>query len=118
ITDTLDLKPLLEAVGDAVHHVRNQGAGEAMEGAMLAAVGGTRDHDLVVDLLDADVAMDLLPELALGPVDGHALGLDRDRDTRGMPEITGLRSSVYLSVIEISSPGWPGPGGLISYASM
>ena len=39
VADALDLEPLLEAVGDALDHVRDQAAGEAVQRAVLAAVG-------------------------------------------------------------------------------
>ena len=39
VADALDLELLLEAVGDALDHVRDQAAGEPVQGAVLAAVG-------------------------------------------------------------------------------
>src|SRR6185295_11619016 len=40
VADALDLEPLLEALGDPLDHVGDQAAGEAVQGAMLAPVGG------------------------------------------------------------------------------
>ena len=56
VADALDLEALLEAVRDALDHVRDQAAGEAVQGAVLAAVGGPGDEDLAVLLLHVDVA--------------------------------------------------------------
>ena len=60
VADALDLEPLLEAVGDALDHVRDERAREAVQRAVLAAVGRARDDELVVVLLDRDVAVDAL----------------------------------------------------------
>src|SRR5829696_6822561 len=57
VADALDLEALLEAVRHALDHVRNQAAGEAVERAVLAAVGRALDEDLAVLLLHADVAV-------------------------------------------------------------
>ena len=55
VADALDLQFLLEAVGDALDHVRDQAAGEAVKGAMLASIGGAGDGDRAVRLLDLHV---------------------------------------------------------------
>jgi hypothetical protein len=60
VADALDLEPLLEPVRDALDHVRHQRPGEAVERAVLAAIGRPGDDDLIVDLLDLDVAVDAL----------------------------------------------------------
>src|SRR6187551_1736459 len=39
VADALDLQALLEAVGDPLDHVGDQAAGEAVQGAVLAAIG-------------------------------------------------------------------------------
>ena len=43
VADALDLEALLEAVGDALDHVRDQAAGQPVQGAVLAAVGRALD---------------------------------------------------------------------------
>src|SRR5215208_1148879 len=78
VADALDLQALLEAVGDALDHVRDQAAREPVQRAVLAAVGRSRHADLAVVLLDPDLARHALLELALGPLHLHELGLDRD----------------------------------------
>src|SRR5690348_12715533 len=62
VTDALDLQALLEAVRDTLDHVGHQGAGQAVQGAVLAAVGGPRYPHLVAHLLDVDLAVDALGE--------------------------------------------------------
>ena len=58
VADALDLQSLLEAVGDALDHVRDQAAGQAVQGAVLAAIGRAGDgQDAVVDL-DLHVAVE------------------------------------------------------------
>ena len=50
VADALDLEAPLEAVGDALDHVRDQAAREAVQGAVLAAVGRALDgQGAVVD---------------------------------------------------------------------
>ena len=83
VADALDLQALLEAVGDALDHVGHQRASEAVQRSVLTTVGGPGDQHLLADLFDADVAVDALRQLALGAVDGHALGLDGDGHARG-----------------------------------
>jgi hypothetical protein len=83
VADALDLEALLETIGDALDHVVDQAAGQAVEGPVLAAVGGPRDHERAVLLLDGHVAADALLELALGPLDLDEAGLDLDLDAVG-----------------------------------
>src|SRR5262249_25376136 len=78
IADALDLETLLEAVGDALHHVRDQRARQAVQRAVLAALGRARDRDRAVVLRDLHPRRDGLPQLALRPRDRHAAGVDRD----------------------------------------
>ena len=47
VADALDLEALLVAVGDALDHVGHQRAGEAVQRAVLAAVGRARDEQLL-----------------------------------------------------------------------
>src|SRR4051794_22424336 len=56
VADALDLQALLEAVGDAADHVRDQRPREPVQRAMLRAVGGPRDDDVAVVLGHRDVA--------------------------------------------------------------
>src|SRR5450755_2640789 len=80
VAHALNLEALLESGRDARDHVRHQRAGQPVQGTMLTAIGRAGHLQLVADMLDRDVAVDALRELALGPVDDHALRLDRDRD--------------------------------------
>src|SRR5437764_384873 len=77
-------------VDDPGDHVGHQRPREAVQGAVLAPVGGALDQDLTTGFaggaplqLDHDVAGDALGELPLGPVDPHAVGLDRHGDPGG-----------------------------------
>src|SRR4051812_17136169 len=45
VADALDLEALLEAVRDALDHVRDQRARQAVQRAILAALGWARDRD-------------------------------------------------------------------------
>src|SRR5262249_3943629 len=73
----------LEAIGDALDHVRDQAAGEPVERAVVAAVGRPLDgHGAVVDR-DLHVAVDVLRELALGALDADRARLDVDLDALG-----------------------------------
>ena len=90
VADALDLELLLEAVGDALDHVRDQAAGEAVQGAVLAAVGRARDGDRAVRLLDLHVRREALVELALGALDRDPARGDLDRD--GLGQLDGLSS--------------------------
>ena len=83
VADALDLEPLLEAVGDALDHVRDQAAGQPVQGAVLAAVGRARDGDGAVRLLDLHVRREAWLELALRALDGDAARGDLDRDGLG-----------------------------------
>ena len=65
VADALDLERLLVAVGDALDHVGHERAREAVQRAVLAAVGRARDEQLLAVLRDRDVAVDALGELAL-----------------------------------------------------
>src|SRR3546814_14956591 len=55
IADAVDLQLLLEAFGDARHHVLNARAGRAPHGARLLAVIGRLHPDLAVGLADIHV---------------------------------------------------------------
>ena len=83
VADALDLESLRVALGDAVDHVEDQAAREAVERAVLAAVGRPGDDQLGVLLLDGDVARLALLEIAARAGYAHDLGLDRDGHARG-----------------------------------
>src|SRR5690348_4894520 len=52
VADTLDLQLLLEALRDALDHVRDERPRQTVQRAVLAALGRARDDDLAVPLLD------------------------------------------------------------------
>src|SRR2546430_6040005 len=78
IADALQLEALLESLGDALDHVRDQRARQAVQRPVVAALGGPGDRDRRVALLDLHPGRHLLRELAQGPVDHHAAGQERD----------------------------------------
>src|SRR5438128_7658972 len=78
VADALQLEALLESLGDALDHVRDQRARQAVQRAIVAALGGPGDRDRRVALLDLHPDRPLLRELAQGPVDHHAAGQERD----------------------------------------
>ena len=55
IADALDLQAALVTVGDALDHVRDQAAGEAVDGPVGTAIGGTLDRGVAVLLDDLDL---------------------------------------------------------------
>src|SRR5215204_3701231 len=83
VADALDLERLGEAGRDALDHVGDQRAREAVERAMLGAVGRPLDEQLAVLLDDVDHARLALLEVAARAGHAHDLGLDRDRDGLG-----------------------------------
>src|SRR5581483_5697405 len=82
VADALNLEPLLEALRDAIDHVRDQRPREPVQRAVLAALGRPRDDDGAVRLLDADAPRHRLAELAERPVDLHTAGGERDGHAR------------------------------------
>src|SRR5205807_9155822 len=60
VAHALDLELLLEALRDALHHVRDERAREPVQRPVLAALGRPRDDDLAVPLLDLHPRRDLL----------------------------------------------------------
>src|SRR5690348_7495783 len=58
VADALDLEPLGEPVGDARDHVRDQRPGEAVQRAMVVAVGRPRHDDAAVLLGDGHLGRD------------------------------------------------------------
>jgi hypothetical protein len=69
ITYALDLEPLLEALRDALDHVRDQRAGEAVQRPIVAALGRPADDEVAVLLLDLHPRRHVLAELAERSVD-------------------------------------------------
>src|SRR5262249_41186366 len=80
VAHALDLELLLEALGHALDHVRDERAREAVERAVLAAVGRARHDELVLAALDRDPYRNLLRQLAERSVDHHATRIDCDAD--------------------------------------
>src|SRR5947209_10498778 len=82
VADPLDVEPLLEPLGHALDHVRDQAAGEPVEGAVLAPVGRALDDNhavaVLLRLLDFELARDALLELAARALHAYELGLDED----------------------------------------
>src|SRR5439155_2495372 len=99
VADTLELEALLEALGHALDHVRDERAGEPVQRAVLAAVGRALDDQPAVLLLDLDPYRDLLDELPEWPGHLDAPGEDRDVDARG--QLDGCFSD---SAHELSPP--------------
>src|SRR4051794_27628440 len=83
VADALDLEPLLEAVGDALDHVRDQAPREPVQRTVLPTVGGARDGQGAIVDRHLHVGVDLLVELALGALDGDSAGPDVDLDAFG-----------------------------------
>src|SRR5215208_6339586 len=107
VADALDLQALLEAVGDALDHVRDQAAREPVQRAVLAAVGRSRHADLAVVLLDRDLARHALLELALGPLHLHELRLDRDFHPIGDGDRLSADARHVYQTLATSSPPTP-----------
>src|SRR5918911_4093459 len=78
VADALDLEALLEALRHALDHVRDERPREAVERAVLAALGRARDDQLAVALLDLHPRRHLLRQLAERPVHLHAPWRHRD----------------------------------------
>ena len=120
VADALDLEALLEAVGDALDHVGDERARQPVQRAVLAAVGRARDESVAARRparRHRDVAVDALGQLALGAVDGHELGLDRDGhaggDGDGLSADTGHALLWVYQTFATTSPPTPacGPRG-------
>src|SRR6185312_6761377 len=83
IADTLDLEALREAVRDALDHVGDQRACEAVQRAVLAALGRALDGDRRVLVVNLHAHGHLLAQLAERAVDHHAPRRDRHRHAGG-----------------------------------
>src|SRR6266536_5243134 len=64
VPDAHDLQPLLVALGHALDHVRDQGSGQAVQGAVVALVAGPLHPNRAVHEQDPHVGMEALLELA------------------------------------------------------
>ncbi len=83
VADSLDFEPLLVALGDALDHVRDQRAGEAVERAMVGAVRRSRHDERGALVRDRHVGRQFLVERALGALDRDPAGRRRDLDAVG-----------------------------------
>src|SRR3954467_14558384 len=80
VADTLDLEALLEALGDALDHVRDQCAREPVQRAILAALGRAGHGEGAVVLRDLHALRDVLLKGAERAGHGHAARLQRHGD--------------------------------------
>src|SRR6266511_4158966 len=78
-----DLQSLLVALGHALHHVRDQRAGEPVEAAVESIVRGPLDDHGPVLLGDLDLRMEGLLQGAAGAGHGHARAVDHHVDAPG-----------------------------------
>src|SRR5215218_2176191 len=106
VADALDLEALLEALRDALDHVRDQRAGEPVERPVLPALGRARDDDLAVPLFQVHARGNCLDELAQWPVHLHAAGRQRDADA--VRDRNGLSADpAHYQTKAITSPPTP-----------
>src|SRR3989454_1334099 len=83
VTDPLDLEPLCEALRDPFHHVRDQGAREAVQRPVVSLLRRAADHDRAVLDRDRQVTVDRAADLALRSLDRDLPPLDLGGDTLG-----------------------------------
>jgi len=83
VADALNLEAALEALRDALDHVRDQRSRQPVQRAVLPALGRARDDDLVALTLDLHPLGHGLPELAERAVDHDAARVERDADAGG-----------------------------------
>src|SRR5215469_11123015 len=81
VADADDFQGLPVALGDARHHVGDQGPGQPVQRADLAFVTGPRHGDNAVILLDLDRRGHLQAQLPLGALDVDLAAVDGDVDT-------------------------------------
>src|SRR6476659_1052831 len=96
VADTLDLEPLLDAAGDALDHVRDQGARQPVEGAVVATLGRPLDDQRAVVLLDLHPCGHRLAELPQRAVHLNAPRGDRNVHAAGQFDWL-LSDSAHLS---------------------
>src|SRR4051794_27291648 len=80
VADALDLEALLEALRDSLDHVRDERPRQAVEGAILAALGRALDEKLAVALLDRDPLRDALLQRTQGTSHHHPARVERYAD--------------------------------------
>src|SRR5829696_3810880 len=115
VADALDLERLGEARGDALDHVGDERARQAVQRAVLRAVRRPRDDELAVLLGHVDGARLALFEVAAGAGDAHDLGLDGHRDGCGHRDglASDARHGAYQTWATTSPPtpalraSWP-----------
>src|ERR1700710_669103 len=83
IADALDLEALLEALSDALDHVRDQSARRAVQLTVGGALGRTAHGDRAVLLLDLHPVRDHLLERAERARNGDAAGLQLNAHAGG-----------------------------------
>ena len=71
VTNTVDLQLLLIALGNTDDHVVEQGAGQAVQAAMLLSVGGTGDIDHTGLDVDLHLGVQIAGQLALGALNSN-----------------------------------------------
>ena len=76
IADADQLQLLLVAVGNALDHVVDEGAGKAVQAPGLTGIVRTGDDDLLAFLADGHHGVELAGELALGALDRHDVAVD------------------------------------------
>src|SRR5699024_3577858 len=93
VADAVHVQLLLIALGDAHHHVVDQGPGQAVQSAVLLGVVGTGDVDDLTLLLDLHVGVELTGQGALGALHGdHVLRLDLNLHAGGDGDMSSTNS--------------------------
>src|SRR5699024_6356848 len=82
VADALNFQLLLEAVHNALQHVGDVGAGEAVQAAGLFLVIGAGHQDFTILDLHGHQRMDLGIQGALGALHGNVVPVDTDLDAR------------------------------------
>ena len=83
VAHALDLQLLFEAVGNALHHVADESAGEAVQAAGLLLVIGAGNHYFTILHFGCHHGMDLGIERTLGALHGNVAAIDLDLNARG-----------------------------------
>ena len=107
VADALDLEVLLEALRDALDHVRDERPREAVQRPILAALGRAGHDDLRLRLLDLHARGHVLAQLAERAVHLNAAGRDRHHDPGGqLDRFRPIRDIAYQTKA-ITSPPTP-----------
>src|SRR5690606_37163423 len=83
VTDALELQALFKPLGDPLHHVDHQRAGQPVNGPMALQVTGTGHHHLAVFHLNADLGEQGLLQTTLRSFHHHAVVAHLHRHTGG-----------------------------------